>query len=638
MDDWGLSEEYWAAFRDCIQLGLGTLANLGAHSNVLLKVRTVVKGPTDLVPDLFARNKGHVFIPQWYWAFPDIHLDDSNKAVSVIELVSGAKEEDGTTKDLTTFAKGNFQKVQSEAEPPTINFARDFPYDMASKPASMKVAVPRMPAQEYVDTAINKIKESGNPLGIDVADFQFAVAIKEQVLEAEKMKERFKGAGSSKEYAKPDVFDIYQKHLGGGGRPLKEIAVKKGEASQKVDSKESWAKWQRMGGDPRMHEAFPLDGAPYNNSDFTKWVGPEHADYPDAGKDDETIKSAGVGEADTSIMMVPAMSSEQLDVALEAMELEKRHVQAKFPFVSKAFADAKGFCEDDDEIFIPSIVSPPSGIKNSKKAPVNVLRGEAPMHKKIETLRAILPQVTPQSPSSGGSAYLNALGSSGVAPPPGLYNSFGGATPNIPSPMASTPFPVVSNPTPIARNAFQAQAAAAPSQDARIPPQNPYTANNIQPSSPPLNSWTSMAPAPSLGFGGFYETATPDAGKDTGRTRSGSSLSNIVRTASRSGFHSSVTGTPLRADSPAFHSTPTTRPIYPLSGLGVGNEQPGGQVRGSSEVGRSGPRAPALPGQQAGAVPEESLCAGMSGQQSAGLNNDDVVMLTAAAAAKKWFD
>jgi hypothetical protein len=673
-DDCGESGKYWEQYRKCIQVGLDNLTNLGT-SRPLLKVRTVIKGPSDLMVDILARLNGHLFIPDWQSAYPgEIPVLVNNPDSGAKEVV---KETQGTTKILNLLAKGKLRELKVDAEPSTVNTTHHIAHHMAPKTVA-KIAgkMASRLSSEDVAACMSKVEASGNPLDIQAGEIEFAMKIQKQLKEAQQAQERLNrgnGEGCSKQYAKPDVFEAYQKHLGSGGKPLKEIAVKrKDDTPRKVDPKENWGKWQRLGGDTRMHQAFPLDGAPYKPTEFTKWVGPENPDYPDEGKDDDTVKSLSE-DTKRSTKMLPAISSEQLTIALEAMELEKKNVQASFPVAAKGFAQARGFSKDDDDIFIPDIGKPPSAIKSSKKTtPINALRAGPPMHKKVETLRAILPPVTPQS-SLGGSAYLNALGSSGIAPPPGIYNSLSvmasTPTPSFQSqassslsPMGSTPSP--SNPlqasasnsfspigsslspsfqpqvsasnsfSPIGSSpppSFQPQASAAQTQASGTPSQNPYQATMNQSPSPPLTNWTSPAPAPSLGSGGFYETTTPDAGREIGRMRSGSGLGHIARTASRSGFHSNFT--PLRADSPAFQSTSEpTRTVYLPPASDNENQQPGGQGQGVSR--RS--RAAAIKGQQAGVALSGSLGAGVGGQPSYGINNDvDIDPLRNAA--KKWF-
>ena len=434
--------------------------------------------------------------------------------------------------------------------------------------------------------AQEKLKKTGNPLGITGSELEFAFKL---INEIKKDDEKSgKGEGSTND-VKSDVFKIYSKHLGSGGKPLKELAWKKGSGKGKekdkksasTDPKRNWGYYQRMGGDPKMHDAFPLDAVPFEESDFKKWVGPEDPDYPDDGNDQETVKSLADETAiDTSIKMVPYMTPSQMAKAAELAERKK--IKPSFPEA------AIGFDEEDDAIFCPKVDQPPSPVIDPKKAAaIKALRGAAPQHKKVETLRAIGldkilgPPVVPQS-SLNNSAYLNALGSSGVAPPAGAYNNFSSTTTNQGS-------------------GFQAR--------------NTYTHNANQ---SPVTQWTSMSSPMNTPTLGFYDTMTPAAGQgNTGMNSSmggmTSNLSHIARTSSRMGFPSS-TGTPLRADSPAFQSTSSAnKPTYAPPAYGPQGQQ---QQQGGG-FGRGG---------------------GASGSASGGQQFDYNSNIDALnAAAKKWF-
>jgi hypothetical protein len=310
-----------------------------------------------------------------------------------------------------------------------------------------------------------------------------------------------------------------------------------------------------MGGDEKMHKAFPLDHVPFEESEFPVFVGPEDPDYPDSGNDEETVKSLG-DEADTSIKMVPYMTPEQLAEAAELAERKK--INPSFPEA------AIGFDDEDDKIFIPNIDKPPSPVIDPKKeAALKALRGAAPQHKKVESLRAIGldkilgPPVVPRS-SMHNSPYLNALGSSGVAPPTGTYNSFSSMAGNQSS-------------------GFQQAQAAYP--------------NTMSQSS--QNQWSNISNTISTPTLGFYDTMSPDiASSNMGMGNMGmsSNLSNIARTSSRNssraGFPQHYGSTPLRADSPAFQSTSSTNnTTYPSHGYGYTQQHGVGGQSGASVSG-----------------------------------------------------
>jgi hypothetical protein len=430
-------------------------------------------------------------------------------------------------------------------------------------------------------------KTTGNPLGITESEIEFALKICTEV-KKEEQKKGGNGEGSSNDVSTTDALKLYRKHLVSGGKPMKELAMKKGSGkgnekkSASTNPKKSWIYFQTMGGDPKMHAAFPLDRVFFEENESKKWVSPDDPDYPDEGNDQDTVKSLGEDAADTSIKMVPCMSPAQMAEAAELVEGQK--IKPSFPEA------AIGFDEEDDAIFCPKVDLPPSSLIDPKKAAaLKALRGAAPQHKKVETLRAIGldkilgPPVVPQS-SFNNSAYLNALGSSGVAPPAGIYNSFSSFSTNQPS-------------------GFQ--------------PQNNYP-NTAGQSPSPLRQWSNMSSPMNTPTLGFYDTMTPSGQGNMGMGASmggmSSNLSNIVRSSSRMGFQSN-TGTPLRADSPAFHSTASeNKPTYPPPAYGLQSQQ---QQQHGGGFGQGGASGSATGGQQ----------------QFDYSANVDVLN----AAAKKWF-
>ena len=401
----------------------------------------------------------------------------------------------------------------------------------------------------------HKFKETGNPLGISSSEIAFALKLINDQKEAEMKSTKGEQSDDAK---KSDVFTTYRNYLGNGGQPMKELAFKKKggyDKSRPQDPERNWGKYQQMGGDERMHKAFPLGHIPFEQRDFPVWVSVDDPDYSDSGNDEETVKSLG-DEADTPIKMVPYMTPEQFAEAAELAERKK--IKPSFPEA------ARGFCEEDDEIFFPNHNKPSSLIIDPKKeAALKALRGAAPPPKKVETLRAIGldkilgPPVVPQS-SLQNSAYLNALGSSGVAPPAGTYNHF--------SSMAST-------------------------QGSGFQQQNTYSSTMSQ---SPLNQWSNMSNTMNTPTLGFYDTIGPGVGSSNfgmGSMGMSSNLSNIARTSSRSGFRQNVSGTPLRADSPAFHSSSSAnKAMYPAPAYGFSQQQGVGGQSGASGSGSGAQR------------------------------------------------
>jgi hypothetical protein len=659
-------KSYWQELRIYLQLGV-TFAHLA--TTPVLKVRTIKKGSVVLLrgKDLFAQCKGHFFIDERVMESLNSVGGVAEDAMESKILSVGGEVEEETGIKVTP--KGKFQQPSIEEKQPPDNFAHskpatDLANNMAPKMAS-KTAFKSGSGNPDLDAVMSELKEAekkGVCLNVHENDLAVAMKFAQKASEAFKAEEKQKqkgdnGEGSSKSSAKIDAFSVYQQHLGNGGKPLQEITLKKGKKGKKVkddksqnaDPKENWAKWQRMGGDPRMHQAFSLEGAPYPASGATKWVGPNDLDNYDEGKDDDTIKSA-VEESDTSIKMRPEMSEEEKKVALEDVqrgnEVKIRHDEA-----------ARGFSEEDDIAFIrtlvakdgkgPSTAPSISLIASPKKKATDALPAGAPMHKKIETLRAIgssiLSPVVPPS-SLNNSAYLNALGSSGVAPPPGLYNFSG---------TAGT-----------TGSGFQPNSGMASSSVSGFQTQNPSDTNNLasgfqsqhptlssyeamSQTSSPMPHWSNLATTPTIGF---YDAMTPSIPHDAMTMGGGgSSLGYIARSTSRSGFqpHSNIGGgggggggTPLRADSPAFHSTAMSmtagaRTIYPPPGFG--HLQGGGQ--GEQQGGISAARARlgmgAARGQgQGGASTSAASGSGGGGQQTFDYNAEIGAL---SATAKKWF-
>ncbi|KAE9376694.1 hypothetical protein N431DRAFT_435935 [Stipitochalara longipes BDJ] len=475
-----------------------------------------------------------------------------------------------------------------------------------------------MASNDDVRACMGQIEKIGNHLGIKENEVKFAMNILKTTADIIKAKDKQEGnvEGPSKSSPlTPDIYEAYCKHITSGGKPLKQVAVKKStKGSTKTDLGDNWGKWQRMGGDPRMHKAFNLSSAPYTPTEGMKWVGAEDPDYPDDGKDDAGAK------ADISIKMVPALTPEEILATVMLMEIEKMDNNKKAK-VSTIVADAaKGFDEEDDDTFIPNLVRPPS-----ERVELKGLQGTVPKHKNVETLRKLLSPVARPS-SLSNSPYLNALGNSGVAPPPGLYNNFSG--------MASSPESGFQshNGSGMASNlGMTSSSGMANTPSSGLLTQNPYRATmSHQPvSSSPLSHWSQMKTTPTLGF---YETMTPgpdsgNMGMHVGGRRS--SLGHIARSVSRSGMHSNVgSGTPLRADSPAFHSTlgsTATRPIFPSPEFGIQAMQEGGvqgQHASASVSGRTGSRAAGIYVQPVGGGMGSSAdsCANDDGLDSAARN------------------
>jgi hypothetical protein len=655
----GEFDHYWMELRTFLQTGV-SFAHLA--TTPVLRVKSLKKGPVVLLGgrDLFAQYKGHFFFDKRIMDLvSSVGGEDQDVMGGKITSVGGEVEEEADTK---VTPKGNFRQPSIQEEQSSNNIAHNKPAtnlanSMAPKMAS-KNAFKSGSGNPDLDAVMSQLKEAekkkGVSLNVDANDWAFAMKFTQKASEAYKAEEKQKsgkGEGSSKSTAKIDAFGVYQQHLGSGGKPLKEITLKKDkkdkkakEDKSKADPKENWGKWQRMGGDPRMHKAFSLEGAPYPPSDSTKWAGPNDPDYPDEGKDDDTIKP--VTEPDTSIKMRLEMSEEEKKVALEDVQrgnkIKARHDEA-----------ARGFSEADDKAFIIGLVarigkSPSTDpsislIASPKKKVTDALPAGAPMHKKIETLRAIggsiLSPVVPPS-SLNNSAYLNALGSSGVAPPPDLYNFSGtvgtsGSGFQLNAGMASSSVSGfrIRNPsgTNTPASGFQSQ----------HPTPNPYEA--MSQTSSPMPHWSNLTATPTVGF---YDSLPPSAPHDGNLMTMGgrrSSLGHIARSASRPGFqpHPDIGGsTPLRADSPAFQSmgmsmTTGARTIYPPPGFGhLQGDSQGGQQGGIAAArARSGIGAARGQG-QSGASTSAASGSGGGGQQTFDYNAEIDAL---SAAAKKWF-
>jgi hypothetical protein len=473
---------------------------------------------------------------------------------------------------------------------------------------------------------LSRIEKAGKHLGIKESEVKFAMNVLKSTADVIKAKDREggNGEGSSKVTLTPDIYEAYRKAITSGGKSLEKGSGKKGKESKegsmkKADSEENWGKWQRMGGDPRMHKLFDLSKAPYTPTESINWADPEHPDHTDDGKDGAGAK------ANTSIKMVPQMSPElTLSVVLLA-EMDKLEINKKTKISTTVVDTAKGFEEEDDDTFIPNIARPPS-----ERVELMGLLGAVPKHKNVESLRKLMSPVVTSSPLSN-SPYLNALGSSGVAPPPGLYNSFSGSASSPESGfqsqhgsgvastlgmannlgMASTPgmsstpgvtsnYGMANTPGTASTPGMTSNSGMVSTPSSGLPTQNPYqaTMGNQSVTSSPLSHWSQ--PRPSTPTLGFYEKIPPssDPGNMAGVRRT--SLGHIARTASRdrAGMHSNVgNGTPLRADSPAFHSAlgvAATRPPFPSPEFGnhvmglVGVQ--GQQHDGTGVSGRTGSR------------------------------------------------
>jgi hypothetical protein len=557
---WDINAEistYWDELRSAVLLGGRNDSR--EYRKPFIKVFTTRKGDAERIDgkDLFERYKGHVFY---------------NKAVHSLRSAMNPIQ---AATDFNLTPKANFGNPMINRDRSGLSLS---PADSLSHSASivhnpafvhrnsfdytmdvMHVAVPKMSPLKSVNNDVNeimgKLNAVGNPLNLREAEIELGLKIANVAKQNMNVGEQYgKGGGLTQ-----NVTQLYQEHLSRGGKLVKSLAVSVDKGKQytkrKVPSSENWGKYQRMGGEPRMHKAFDLSSAPFEPATSKRWVGPEDPDYPDAGKNDDTVNSV-VEEPDTSIKMVPQMTCEEMNMAIGLSEYEILHRDQKANDMISRMEAGVGFTEEDDYLFIPLIeavdMNPFLLQDPNIQKRVEAVRGSVLQHKKVETLRAIgnsllLPAAPPSS--SNNSLYLGALG--GVAPPAGMYS-------NSVSIMASTP-------------------------GSGLPIQTPYkaTMGQFAPFSPFIN-WSQMATTPTLGF---YDNMTPSADSGMGMNIGGgrrSSLGQIARTHSRSDTQSNIGGgTSLRADSPAFRSTVTpsdSRNMFstPVTGRGLQGQQHGG--------------------------------------------------------------
>ncbi len=242
-----------------------------------------------------------------------------SSASGVVEQIASAKEM-ASTKATHNGLDEKFRQPDIEEEQPSENFAHQ---NITATERAQAMAQ----TSKYANQGATPCMSKGRRLEVSASDLEVGLIFAKQVLDEGKAKENQmsgNGEGSSKTAENPDVFTTYQKHLGSGGKRLSEIFIKKStkDESRKaapVGQKEDWGKWQRMGGDPRMHKAFSLEGAPYPASGSATWVGPGDTDE---GKDDDTIKSVSE-EPHMFIKMRGQMSPEEVDIALEELQRGK---------------------------------------------------------------------------------------------------------------------------------------------------------------------------------------------------------------------------------------------------------------------------------------------------------------------------
>ena len=659
-------EVYWTALRECILVGTNFFVLCQDFHRIEFNVKTLPKAPTEPIEgsvDIFAKRNGHVFMTDRDYFLPG-SLDPNPKVItpfpkSVLKTASTRENEieKATHNGLgEKFRLLSFEEEQAAADPQRTSRP---PKEEKGKQKADSIAAKYLKkAAVPFKSMITMASKAGIRLqpNVSESDLEFALLLTKQASEIEKAKDNLRGngEGSSKMTKKPDVFAIYQKHLINGGKPLSDFTIKtSAQAESRISApaapKEDWGKWQRKGGDPRMHKAFSLEGVPYPPSDATD---------PDEDKDDDTIKPLN-DKPGTSVRMRGPMSSAEVEYALQMMQREKQ--------IKTTVDDiAQGFAENDDEAFIPTIDNPNKDKGKGKgKAPAmspkkkagEALQGGQAKNKKVETLRAIFSPGVKQN-SMQSSAYLNALGSSGIAPPPGLYNNITStsSTPvsgfQFDSGMTSNFQPNTGMTNNLASGdqtqnhfgmadtssfGFQTSAGmgntfslgyqpntALPSTSVFAnwqPLQNPYQPAMNQPStaSSPLTSWSHLAPVQPLGSGFYdpvYTGSSNDMNMGGGRR---SSLGHIARTASRSGFQNN-TSTALRADSPAFNFVPANlgvRTSYQPAGYGA---QGGGSARGRS-------------GTDEGQGVASGSRAGDRGQQSMDYSTGDDSL---SKAAKKW--
>lgn len=633
-------EVYWSALRECLLVGTSFMVLCQDGQRPIFKIKTLRKAPTEPIKglvDIFAKWNGHVFMNDLDCLLPG-SLENLPEVftpipMSILKIASTREKEfleamhEGFSDQFHRLlhlpdeqAAANPQRTPS---PPK----RDLGEKMAENIDDKNPKEAAMPFMSKIMIAKPAgIRLQPNPSESDLA---FGLVLAQQALESEKAKNNLRGngEGSSKMTEKPDVFETYRKHLINGGKPLSGFNIKtntqaESRMSAPAAPKEDWGIWQRMGADPRMHKAFSLEGVPYPRFG---------AADPGEDKDDDTITPASE-KPDTSIQMRGPVSKAEVEYVLEMIQRDKQ-------IKTSVDESAQSFAEKDDEAFIPTIDNPNKD-KGKGKAPAfspkkkasAAFQGVQAKDKKVEALRAIFPPVA-QRNSMQSSPYLNALGSSGIAPPPGLYNNMASTSS---SPVSSVQFSSgttgsfhpntgmtnnlalgdqaqnhfgmagtssfgfqtssgMGNP---ATSAFQTASgmgntfsfgyqfnSGLPSTSIFAnwqPPQNPYqpAMNQASTASSPLTSWSHLAPLQPPGSG-FYDPVYTGLSNDMNMGSRRSSLGHIARTASHSGFQN-TTGTTLRADTPVFTFAPANlgvRTTYPPAGYGV---QAGGSARGRS--------------------------------------------------------
>ena len=594
---------YWKEVKTRIQIG----GMKGEVKNPLIKVWTTRKGEAEVIPgvDLFKDHNGHFFMTS-----STCSLRSSNPPVQA-------------AMDLDANAEAEFRERAINQERPSLSseetgsfshntgFVHNNSFAQTKAPKRARKMPPKNKNKD-VNDIMGKLNEVGNPLNLQEDEVELGLKIANEVNDNMKEGEQGgNGGGSSKSTLKSNVEGSYQKHLSRRGKPTKGPSVNKRMQGNKRKARpdENWGTYQHMGGDPRMRKAHDLSGAPFEPATSKKLVTPEDPNYPDAGKDGDTVKSVAE-EADTSIKMVNQMTSEEMAMAMGMSDYHKLHRDMHARGMISRMDAGLGFTEEDDYLFVPAVEAAMEAVEAVEENPsprmsqsrINELLGLAPQNPKVETLRAIGNSLlSPAAPPSSlnNSPYLGALG--GVAPPAGMYN-------NNSSSMASTP----GSDLPI-QNPYQATMAS--NSGSSLPIQNPYEVTMGQSaSSSSLTSWPQLATTPTLNFN---DATTPSAESGMGMNTDGgqrSSLGNIARTHSRSGIQSNVGGgASLRAESPASHSAATpsaSRNMFspPAMGPGYHDQQqavlPGRQydAPGASwENGRGYPGQVGVQGQQYGA-------------------------------------
>ncbi|KAF7884609.1 uncharacterized protein EAF02_004945 [Botrytis sinoallii] len=156
----------------------------------------------------------------------------------------------------------------------------------------------------------------------------------------------------------------------------------------------SWTYWQRIGGDPKTHKEFPLGHIPYPvSSDI------DHCDFlPGEPVDMKTsIASAMKAIAKNEKPIMPKLSAQEQAI-LDDIANQTR----------KEFNNARGFDQEDDDIFIPTANSNwnPNGPKNQltkDKEAASGLTSMANIPARYQTQAAV--SETRQGPPSYVTAY-----------------------------------------------------------------------------------------------------------------------------------------------------------------------------------------------------------------------------------------